>query len=824
VEKAVGYDSWVRSSRCHASKGSLAIKRCSGTGCGYAVMAAWFSLVTRASRWLRLAGAVMVSLALIDSSAALAAPTWSAPEPVDPAIYAPSVSCASESFCAAVGWASGSGSVAVYSDGNWSEATLIDPDGQLFSVSCPSSSFCMAMDGSGHAFVYDGSGWGAAVSPSTDLTSVSCTSASFCVAVGGSGDAAVYNGSTWSALTHIGNQPSSISCTSESFCMAVEETGGGPGYAVTYNGSTWSSPSEIDKEGNNALHSVSCASSSFCVTVGNSGDELTYNGSGWSAPNRVGNEGTIAKVSCRSESFCVAMSAGGETIKYNGVTWSSAGQVSERSASGGLSCATESFCMAVGDYASTYKGSSWSGPVPVGGGGLSSVSCSSSSFCEAVDGHGRAVRYNGSTWTAPGQIDAEVGLEAVSCPTEAFCMATGGRQHGYALAYNGSAWTAPSEIDPEGNVNAVSCPTASFCVALTERYVEKHELGYALTYKGGAWSAPSEIDTELALRSVSCASENFCIAVGRHDALIYSNGSWGPPQQIYTEGNLWSVSCVSSSFCVAVAEHFGGFGPPTDGEALVYDGSGWSAPTEIPRLPGHGWDDAGTVSCTSVSFCMAIPRFDGAAAIFENGVWGAWDELEINGGFSSVSCPSASFCVVVNGAGQVFTYSSPASPIQQQPGGSNPVTGTPGSAATNSPVKKGKPLVNGKTGEITLEYDFPEPGEVEAYGEVVGKAAVDAKYERTKKCKSRYVRKGKKCVKSAPARYERTRLAIATAGTYKLHIKPSTEVLTALKQGKTLTIRATVVFTPGGTTDHISKMTMVTVHLKKAHQSKHHRV
>src|SRR5665811_295229 len=116
-------------------------------------------------------------------------------------------------------------------------------------------------------------------------------------------------------------------------------------------------------------------------------------------------------------------------------------------------------------------------------------------------------------------------------------------------------------------------------MALTEHYVEKQELGYALTYKDGVWSTPSEINTGDAPRSVSCASESFCVAVGRHEAVIYSGGSWGSPQRIYTEGNLQSVSCASSSFCVAVAEHFTGIGPPVYGQALIYNGSGWSAPT-----------------------------------------------------------------------------------------------------------------------------------------------------------------------------------------------------------------------------------------------------
>jgi hypothetical protein len=72
----------------------------------------------RRSLMVRLVGAFAVSLLLlvaIECSTAMAA-EWSVPEPVDPAIYAPTVSCASESFCAAVGWTSGYGSVAVYND------------------------------------------------------------------------------------------------------------------------------------------------------------------------------------------------------------------------------------------------------------------------------------------------------------------------------------------------------------------------------------------------------------------------------------------------------------------------------------------------------------------------------------------------------------------------------------------------------------------------------------------------------------------------------------------------------------------------------------
>ena len=47
-------------------------------------------------------------------------------------------------------------------------------------------------------------------------------------------------------------------------------------------------------------------------------------------------------------------------------------------------------------------------------------------------------------------------------------------------------------------------------------------------------------------------------------------------------------------------------------------------------------------------------------------------------------------------------------------------------------------------------------------------------------------------------------------------------VLATLKKGKTLQVRVTVIFTPSGTTYHISETTTVNVRLKKAYQSTHH--
>jgi hypothetical protein len=752
------------------------------------------------------------SLALLGSSAALATPMWSAPVPVDPAIVATSVSCPSASFCVAVGFTSDFGSVAIYSDGTWGEASLVEPGSQLYSVSCTSSSFCIALDGSGRALKYNGSTWSAPTPTGTDLTQVSCSSPSFCVAVGGSGEAAIYDGAAWSALSNVGlNGVASVSCTSESFCMAVGSSNGGPGYAVTYDGGAWGLPIEMDSEQESGVSSVSCGSASFCVAVGNFGDVETYSNGTWGKPKQEGHEGFIGSVSCHSESFCVAVSPGGEALAYNGMTWSATSSISENAARV-VSCPTQSFCMAVGGYALSYNGASWTSAVPVGGGGLSSVSCSSASLCTAVDNHGRVLSYNGATWSAPDLIGPEGGLNAVSCPTSAFCLAGGGQQDGYALTLNGGAWSAPSEVDPGGGVRSVSCISASFCMAVTEHVVEGHERGYALGYRGGNWGAPSEIDGETSLRWVSCASESFCVAVGGHDAAIYSDGSWGPPSSIDAEGNLQGVSCPSPSFCAATVEHYSP-GSAT-GEVLTYNGSVWSAPSEIPSAPDRGPFDVGAVSCPSSAFCMAAARFEGAASVLESGTWSGWMSLEVNGAFSSVSCPAVSFCVVVTAAGRAFTYGTPP---PSQPGGGGVTTNTHLAPATSPPVTKRTPLVNRKTGEITLEYGFPETGIAEAFGEVIDKATRSAEHGEAKKCEKRHHGKRAGCIERTLARYRRETSAITTAGTHRLHVKPNGNVLAALRQGKTLTVRLTIIFTPSGTTDHISERTTVRVHLKKGH-------
>ena len=118
-----------------------------------------------------------------------------------------------------------------------------------------------------------------------------------------------------------------------------------------------------------------------------------------------------------------------------------------------MSCPTATSCNAVGTYldgssaehalAQTWNGTSWSTRVvadPSGGQapGLSSISCTSATFCEAVGSYTNstnfnieklAAGFNGTAWTIQSDgrpmsvTDAQ--LAGVSCTSTTFCRAVG---------------------------------------------------------------------------------------------------------------------------------------------------------------------------------------------------------------------------------------------------------------------------------------------------------------------------------------------------------------------------------------------------------------
>ncbi len=143
-----------------------------------------------------------------------------------------SVTCASASFCVAVGNQPGTGGsntntlIEQWNGSSWSIVTSPNPAGagesQLYGVSCAGPSFCAAVgvSGPGTTFVnplvehWNGKSWSIVTavnptgSPATQLSQVSCLSSTWCTAVGRSENTLnnrvalveMWNGTSWTTV------------------------------------------------------------------------------------------------------------------------------------------------------------------------------------------------------------------------------------------------------------------------------------------------------------------------------------------------------------------------------------------------------------------------------------------------------------------------------------------------------------------------------------------------------------------------------------------------------------------------------------------------
>lgn len=135
------------------------------------------------------------------------------------------------------------------------------------------------------------------------------------------------------------------------------------------------------------------------------------------------------------------------------------------------------------------------------------------------------------------------------------------------------------------------------------------------------------------------------------DVLGYYLGVPNPLQPAaYTQfesipGELQDVSCATATFCMAVEDY---------GKVETWNGSTWSLPVQVPQA-----DFLSSVSCVSASFCV-VAGLDNHRNIelfgFDGTGWTSLAGLAYhNRGMPLVSCPSASFCVAT-GDGSYRTF------------------------------------------------------------------------------------------------------------------------------------------------------------------------
>ena len=549
----------------------------------------------------------------------------------------------------------------------------------LSGVWCAGADHCLAVGNDAQpapiSQTWNGRAWAYARTPATgnSFTSVSCRSWTRCMAVGLWKVADLWNGTTWRVLpSHDSARLFSVACPGRDLCLAVGGTNyaGGITGAMAWRGKSWRAMS-VPKppEATNArLASVACASSTRCMAVGSYSNghfsrpmAVSWNGTSWQLTTvPAGDE--MNSVSCPSAGDCIAVGQGPHGLavaeQWNGTAWTVASTPSGLPALSAVTCTSTTFCLAVnGAAALSWNGIAWSAlAAPVSIGGLGAVWCGGSRDCMAVGtggpGSSVAEQWNGTAWRVlrTNRVD---GLGGVSCTRAAACTAVGSwvspgdQEQTLAQRWNGKSWSDQAMPAQQAGLNSVSCPTLTFCMAVGNT---PGLVGMAERWNGHHWlltSVPG-LGYGNELYRVSCTSPASCVAVGREDlAAVWNGTNWKVDDAPVSRYDVWlnSISCSSPQHCVAVGyEYLDGCTSCNqcaycNGNALteLWNGTAWNAHVVTPGL------ELSDVSCPVVSFCMAVNG--GSALDFERRVW---NKQKVGApGLNDISCSSATSCVAI---------------------------------------------------------------------------------------------------------------------------------------------------------------------------------
>lgn len=305
---------------------------------------------------------------------------------------------------------------------DWAGPHLIAPD-TIADIDCPTTTFCIAVDVEGNAMTTsnpsgDETAWQAIDVTPVSLRAVSCALPALCVAVGTKGELAT----------------------------STDPTGGAAAWTTT------------DIPGASYLGAVDCAPG-VCVALDNEGRILlssnpTGGAGAWTVMETIGtNQFFLAAIDCPSANLCVATGS-----EY-------------RNLGSGL-YVQENIVFTISDPVGPGRAfkKTYLGPRSF----IRAISCTTTTFCVAIDKLGEAWTSTDPTGGAPAWtnqlIDTEGDLNDISCPTTTFCAAVD--DHFQALTSTNplrglEAWAATSH----NTMTNISCPSASLCISAKDNYV-----------------------------------------------------------------------------------------------------------------------------------------------------------------------------------------------------------------------------------------------------------------------------------------------------------------------------------------------------------------
>jgi hypothetical protein len=458
-------------------------------------------------------------------------------------------------------------------------------------------------------------------------------------------------------------------------------------------GMTWAAAQLVDHQPPFAtapmIHAVSCPSARLCVGVEDSGvvtsTRPTTGAAAWTATSFLGTRGysgaVLGSVSCASSHLCVVADLVGDIFTSTNPTGGRAAwkHVRSRTSLWALSCPTRKLCVGVsgGEIVTstnpTGGASAWrSFPVGQSFEDLDSIACASPRLCVAAGTNDDAPDIVSSTnptggsraWklTELGGAYLNFAFSGVSCPAVRLCVITDA--DGDVVSSTHPARRGAWKVSRVAGVErTVSCPSVRLCVSLSPGAVvtSTHPAGGAR-----AWHAVPLTEPLTGVVTVSCGSVSACVAVdwGEHvltsTAPTRGGAAWARVDLGHGSNALEGVSCPTPSLCVAVDDAGNVVSSPDPFDpaptwSVTHVGAG--APMGWPTY-AHGFS---SVSCPSATFCAAASVSDVLISGDPAGGATSWTTLHVLGGaaLTQISCPSESLCVAGDSIGDVVASSDP---------------------------------------------------------------------------------------------------------------------------------------------------------------------
>ena len=321
---------------------------------------------------------------------------------------------------------------------------------------------------------------------------------------------------------------------------------------------------------------------------------------GWSSPaTTLPPAGGYTSLSCISEVFC--LTAGGGSNQADVIGSSGPG-------------VTASWTGAIWSAPATYFAAA---PGPNSPPWMPAISCTNGPLCAVVDGSAHATLGDATTWSPPALMRGDFAsppnpadpgpghtgsrTAAVSCLGQRFCAYADNT--GHVATMHGTTWserrafTTPSgsssvALFQRGRVG-LGCASPSACTAIVGNAVLDWD-GSGWSTSGGPWGGDGYVgDT-----AVSCPSARTCIAVHGSSVSIRLGGTaWSAPRSIDGNGRLDAISCPTAFTCVAADAY---------GAVVRQTSSGWTSPQKVVPTPVDYTEDGTSLSCPSAQFCMIL--------------------------------------------------------------------------------------------------------------------------------------------------------------------------------------------------------------------------